>query len=549
MDDKSSKQSDQYYDEALAYISNHLTEFFAHYAVANNLTLTQVNQRVSKWDLAQWQVCIDELETDDWLPEAKKKAKAIGIIAGISVQSMMTAIVGMAVINMVNKRINLISDRATIDRKDEMDRMGKLIGNKGIDAKKADKAIIKAASKEKAKEPDNQPKNSSNSSNKPQQTGDGNSDEEKPKPAKKTSEEPKEVDRPTVSNRLWIDGDQMMNDLENMLLDMLKGNMSLEDLRDSLREHVNPDQFDPSKSMADRLRQQNYIIDRLIRSESARMKDRTNDYYYKKNGIKYVNFVCEPNACKKCLSISAGGPYLLDEAPKITDDTHPNCRCGKVPAMDINDYLSVDINSGKVSDLVSNSPVENVKGLTKHDIDSYIEMLNKPLSEANKYPFNDNYRQNMIDFAKKHGYDRSPAKMTRDEFDRIPNEAKIYRGTNRDEQLINGELEYSIQGSSLNGRGIYFSDSLSDVQNKYLDGDNRLVNAALRSDTVLVDKTDFQKAVMDRVHDFYPELFMNPANGTLLFDAVAIGSGVDGWYNSKGNKVVIVNRGKLVIAR
>ena len=53
------------------------------------------------------------------------------------------------------------------------------------------------------------------------------------------------------------------------------------------------------------------------------------------SGVKQIKFVNEPGACKKCIPLQGG--YPLDESPRIPKDTHPNCRCRRVPHIESED--------------------------------------------------------------------------------------------------------------------------------------------------------------------------------------------------------------------
>lgn len=75
-------------------------------------------------------------------------------------------------------------------------------------------------------------------------------------------------------------------------------------------------------------------VNRLIRNKSAKMIDEIDTATYKEAGVVYVNWVIEPGACSKCISLKDSGPYQIDKAPALVIDSHPNCRCAKVPVED-----------------------------------------------------------------------------------------------------------------------------------------------------------------------------------------------------------------------
>lgn len=144
--------------------------------------------------------------------------------------------------------------------------------------------------------------------------------------------EPKNVE--TWSDRLWVNSDTLANDVENLVTKHVRHGMDLDDMGALLESHVNKNQFRPGQSIADRTKQIDYATQRIVRTESARIIDEANMTTYKMLGIDSVDWIAEPGACTtgvNCSAIAAGSPYSLDEVPRIPADTHPQCRCSKIP--------------------------------------------------------------------------------------------------------------------------------------------------------------------------------------------------------------------------
>lgn len=126
----------------------------------------------------------------------------------------------------------------------------------------------------------------------------------------------------TFSQRLWADQDALKAKLDQVLsVGMIQGQ--------------NP------RKMATRLREQvktavsnqRYVIERLARTESARIQNSVQLESIKKHGYNYVQWIAEPKACPACRAIASRdsgfgeGVYTVAKVPKIPDATHPNCRC------------------------------------------------------------------------------------------------------------------------------------------------------------------------------------------------------------------------------
>ena len=71
----------------------------------------------------------------------------------------------------------------------------------------------------------------------------------------------------------------------------------------------------------------------LVRTEMSSAIDRTSKETYEEEGVRYVKYSAAPGACDVCrgFASSNNGYYAIEDAPRVTADTHPNCRCLSIP--------------------------------------------------------------------------------------------------------------------------------------------------------------------------------------------------------------------------
>lgn len=69
----------------------------------------------------------------------------------------------------------------------------------------------------------------------------------------------------------------------------------------------------------------------IARTEVNRAELSGNLAAYEQMDVDQVDWVNGEEACDECQGYEDGGPYSLDEANDLLDETHPNCRCGIVP--------------------------------------------------------------------------------------------------------------------------------------------------------------------------------------------------------------------------
>ncbi len=85
-----------------------------------------------------------------------------------------------------------------------------------------------------------------------------------------------------------------------------------------------------ARSLNKELGGKRWYWERLARSESAMAIDKATIVEYRAEGFDYVEWSSATDACPICLALE-GKMWRVEEAPQVVEDTHPNCRCRKVP--------------------------------------------------------------------------------------------------------------------------------------------------------------------------------------------------------------------------
>ncbi|MCT3567645.1 hypothetical protein EFR94_09630 [Levilactobacillus brevis] len=289
-DNQTDQQSEQYLNECLNYIQAHLMAFYTQYADDTGLSLSQVHRKVSKWDRQQFRQALSEMDISDWPEEATDRlGYYTGNFKDVDKRHMMAAIVALGIVRLTVKNQRTIKKRVTDDSTNQISYLKTHMGLSNRQAQRVKRAVSVIT-------------------------------------------EPKNVE--TWSDRLWLDSDTLAGDVQTLVNKHVRHGMNLNDIGELLAPHMNPKQFKPNKSVADRVKQMDYIAQRIVRTESARVVDEANMTTYKMLGIDSVDWIAEPSACTtgvNCAAIAAGSPYSVDEVPRIPADTHPQCRCSKIP--------------------------------------------------------------------------------------------------------------------------------------------------------------------------------------------------------------------------
>lgn len=281
LDNQTDKMSDADFDICMAYIRDHLLQFYQRYADDNGLSINQVQGQVSKWDMQQWQQAIQSIDMTDWPKEATARAKIYSVMAGVDKPNLLNAIVALGLLSLTVKQRKYIKQRVKQDGMDEIKRMETAFDLTPRQVKKVSSVITSQAN----------------------------------------------VD--VWSDNLWLTSDTLANDVQNLVNKYLRHGITLSELENKLSKYANPNQFKPEQSINDRVKQMQFNTRRIVRTESARLVNQANLATYRIQGIKQVQLITEPGHCDTCGEIASHNPYELENAPDVP--IHPNCRCNWIP--------------------------------------------------------------------------------------------------------------------------------------------------------------------------------------------------------------------------
>lgn len=289
LDNQTDQKTNQQVDQTLTFIKSHLYEFYQHYADENGITVATAAGQISAWDKQQWDKAVSEIDITDCPQEATKRGTVLSALAGIDKSNLWGAIAGLSIIKLTVQQLNAVNHRLELDTSSELKRM---------------KANFKI-----------DPQNLS-------------------KLEKATNQSIAESAKTGWSPNLWEQNDEMVADVQKIVNHAMKRGIDAQDIANLLVKHNSPGQFKPGQSIADRIQQSQFNMRRIVRSESAIAKYKINMATYKQQGYSMVDWITEPGACDKCQSIADDGPYDIDNAPEVVNDSHPNCRCSVIPYVD-----------------------------------------------------------------------------------------------------------------------------------------------------------------------------------------------------------------------
>ncbi|AYJ38884.1 minor capsid protein [Lactiplantibacillus paraplantarum] len=322
-------------------------------------------------------------------------------------------------------------------------------------------------------------------------------------------------------------------------------------------------------------------IHNLVQSELGHIQEEATAKSYEESGIDAYEYMAtlESHTCNICAKLDGQHFAMKDRRVGINYPLiHARCRCTTVPWIadlpDVGERWMRDPETGKgklienatyadwwkeygtanrvwnngdITQMLSKKPIARISELTAAQLEGMIIQVERQRPDVPDDIYHGAYRQNMLDYAHQLGYDVKPTIINWKDSLLIPDSAKIYRYTDRKQQLLRGPLEYSTTNNSLNGRGIYFGADYQYTTKKYGYSPNELVTGTMAADSVIVNQFEFQAALQKQMQIYGIKEKVQPLVGEMLFDYVAMGLGVDGWYNSNGDKFVVLNRGKVGI--
>lgn len=260
-------------NRALVNIQKDIANYYAAYAKSQNISLADAMTKVKQFDVKAFEATAKQMvESKDFSALANERLKLYNATMRINQLEYLKSQVGMELVDANSNIEKIMGDKLTSAYQDEVKRQAGILNKHRLnDVKGAVNSVVNAS-----------------------------------------------FQGATWSQRIWANNDNLKSRLEQLLTkSMVQGinpKVLARDLSDQFKKEFNNSR---------------YMAERLMRTETARVQDEAQRRSFEKNGIEYVVWVNEPDACENCIDIANAndGIYPLNKVPGIP--VHANCRCSK----------------------------------------------------------------------------------------------------------------------------------------------------------------------------------------------------------------------------
>lgn len=303
------------YDELELKMYKEVQAFYVNYAKSANITYAEAKKKVSQFDVNEFSSEASKLvKNKDFSPEANDRLKLYNAKMKINRQMMLASKLGLETAKISSNMTGMTRDKLEKDIYDEAKHQAGILGKTVPERMDLRVKTLVDSSYLGAK----------------------------------------------WSDRLWINNDKLVSDLNDIINRSLIEGMNPNQLANKLRPHLK-----------DSVNNAKYAMQRLARTESTRVSTEYKQSLYKDQGYKYGEWIAEPSACKRCLP-KDGKIYRLDD---INIPYHANCRCSFVPNVESakisndqdNDIDEFDISSvDKINDFFNKSEIGQINQYIKN---------------------------------------------------------------------------------------------------------------------------------------------------------------------------------------
>lgn len=260
-------------NRALVNIQKDIANYYAAYAKNQDISLADAMTKVKQFDVKAFEATAKQMvENKDFSALANERLKLYNATMRINQLEYLKSQVGMELVDANSNIEKIMGDKLTSAYQDEVKRQAGILNKHRLnDVKGAVNSVVNAS-----------------------------------------------FQGATWSQRIWANNDNLKSRLEQLLTrSMVQGvnpKVLARDLSDQFKKEFNNSR---------------YMAERLMRTETARVQDEAQRRSFEKNGIEYVVWVNEPDACENCIDIANAndGIYPLNKVPGIP--VHANCRCSK----------------------------------------------------------------------------------------------------------------------------------------------------------------------------------------------------------------------------
>lgn len=275
------KKIKEIYEEMLDAIQNDIDAFYVRYAKAENISLAEAKKRVAKLDIERYERKAEKYVKDrDFSKEANEEMRLYNLAMKVNRLELLKAEIGLELITGHDKLQKFMGGILQGRTMDELKRQAGILGKSVRDNAKL-AHTIPYASFHNAK----------------------------------------------FSDRIWMYQDLMKKDLEK-------------ELTRALIQGLNPNKLTALKKyMREDVKNQEKNLQRLMRTELARVQTEAQRQSYIANGFTEYTFHALGSACDICKDINGKHFKVKDMMPgKNASPMHPWCMCSTSPYEDSDEY-------------------------------------------------------------------------------------------------------------------------------------------------------------------------------------------------------------------
>ena len=278
LDAKFDKELKKIYDTALINIRQEIDAFYGRYATKEGISLAEAKKRVSQADIKAYEAKAKEYVTNRTFTEqANEEMRLYNLTMKVNRLEMLKSRIGMELAAKYSDMERKAAKHLQSGAEDEFKRMAGILGKSVPDVKKAASTIPGAS-----------------------------------------------FHNATYSERIWTNQRALKSELDKLLQEgMIQGR--------------NPKALAPQLQRAFGVSK--VASERLMRTEMCRVQIEAQRQSYDENGIDEFEYMAHAGCCEICAGMN-GKVFKVkkmivgDNAPPM----HPNCRCGTVPHIDMNEY-------------------------------------------------------------------------------------------------------------------------------------------------------------------------------------------------------------------
>ena len=286
------KEIDRIYQEMLDACQKDIESFYAKYASAEGISLAEAKKRVSQHDVKAFErTAARYVKEKNFSAKANEELRLYNATMRINRLEMLKANIGLETIAGHNELEKFMAGILKGRTEDELKRQAGILG----------KTIKNNAAKANA---------IVNGSFRVDKVG----------------------NQSTFSDRIWQYQDIMRQDLGKLLQQGLIQGKGARALASDLRKYLVGDKTGKGAT---------YNIERLMRTELARVQTEAQKQSFVRNGFEYYEFICNHNGntCSICSSLNGKHFKVADMMPgDNAPPVHPNCRCSTAAWEDNQEY-------------------------------------------------------------------------------------------------------------------------------------------------------------------------------------------------------------------